>query len=241
VWGAVINKDSIALGSYEKMAEYYFTDVDTKPFNAYYERPATLSLLPCVKGKKVLDAGCAAGWYSEWLVDQGADVIALDFSLNMVEMAKRRVGHKAEVVRADLNEPLSFIADESLDIVLSSLTLHYLKDWNVVMGEFSRVLKQSGYLVFSVHHPFRDFTYFNRENYFLTELLEDEWETNKGKVTVEFYRRPLSKIISAVIEAGFTIEEVTEPMPTEKFKELHPDVYKILTRKPHFLFVRARR
>lgn len=42
------------------MAEYYFKYVDTKPFNAYYERPATISLLPSVKGKNVLDAACAA-------------------------------------------------------------------------------------------------------------------------------------------------------------------------------------
>ncbi|WP_253199453.1 hypothetical protein [Clostridium tagluense] len=42
----VINKDSVSLESYEEMAEYYFKYVDIKPFNAYYERPATLSLLP---------------------------------------------------------------------------------------------------------------------------------------------------------------------------------------------------
>jgi len=54
-----INKDSVSLNSYEEMAEYYFKYVDIKPFNAYYERPATISLLPQVRGKKVLDAGCA--------------------------------------------------------------------------------------------------------------------------------------------------------------------------------------
>lgn len=62
----IINKDSVSLNSYEEMAEYYFKDVDTKPFNAYYERPATTSLLPDVNGKKVLDAGCAAGWYTKF-------------------------------------------------------------------------------------------------------------------------------------------------------------------------------
>ncbi|MDF2874072.1 MAG: Methyltransferase type 11 [Sporomusa sp.] len=235
------NEKPISFDSYEKMAEYYFEFVDTKPFNAYYERPATISLLPCVKGKRVLDAGCAAGWYSKWLLEQGADVTSLDVSPNMIEMTMKRVANKAEVIRADLNEPLNFITDRSFDIVLSSLTLHYLKDWNLVMAEFARILKYSGYLVFSVHHPFMDFTYFNRENYFLTELLEDEWETNKEKVKVQFYRRPLCKIISSVIDAGFTIEKLLEPMPTNKFKELQPKTYEELTQKPHFLFLRARR
>jgi hypothetical protein len=56
-----IHPDSVSLQSYEDMAEYYFSYVDQKPFNAYYERPATLSLLPDVTGKRVVDAGCAAG------------------------------------------------------------------------------------------------------------------------------------------------------------------------------------
>lgn len=236
-----INENSISFASYEKMAEYYFECVDTKPFNAYYERPATLSLLPDVTGKTVLDAGCAAGWYSKWLLDKGANVIAVDFSPNMIEMTRKRTGEKADIIRADLNEPLDFIEDKSIDIVLSSLTLHYVRDWELAMTEFNRVLKPSGFLVFSVHHPFMDFTYFNRENYFLTEIIEDEWETNKGKVKVQFYRRPLCKIISPVIDAGFTIEKLIEPMPTERFREAHPLVYEKLTQQPQFLFLRARK
>jgi len=49
-----ISRDSVSFNSYEEMAEYYFEYVDTKPFNAYYERPATISLLPDVNGKKVM-------------------------------------------------------------------------------------------------------------------------------------------------------------------------------------------
>lgn len=235
------NKDSISLKSYEEMAEYYLKYVDTKPFNAYYERPATLSLLPDVKDKKVLDAGCAAGWYTKWLLEKDASVIALDFSPSMIEMTKKRVGNKAEVIRADLNDPLNFIKDESIDIVLSSLTLHYIKNWEVVMSEFYRILKKSGYFVFSVHHPFMDFTEFNKDNYFLTELLDDEWETNKGKVKVQFYRRPLSEIITPVIDAGFTIEKLLEPMPIEQFKIEQPEAYDRLTQKPQFIFFRTRK
>jgi len=48
----------IALDAYESLAEAYAAVVKTKAHNAYYERPATLSLLPDVKNKRVLDAGC---------------------------------------------------------------------------------------------------------------------------------------------------------------------------------------
>jgi hypothetical protein len=86
-----------------------------------------------------------------------------------------------------------------------------------------------------------DYTVFNRENYFLTELLDDEWNTNNGKVKVQFYRRPLHKIISSVIDAGFEIEKLLEPMPIEQFKIESPKTYDKLTKKPQFLFIRAKK
>ena len=53
-----MHKDKpIALAAYEKLAERYAALIDTKPHNAYYERPAMLSLLPKIQGKHVLDAG----------------------------------------------------------------------------------------------------------------------------------------------------------------------------------------
>jgi len=54
------------LEAYETLAERYAVLVDTKPENAYYERPATLSLLRDMRGKRVLDAGCGPGSYAEW-------------------------------------------------------------------------------------------------------------------------------------------------------------------------------
>jgi hypothetical protein len=40
-----IHKDTVSIKSYDEMAKYYAHYVDTKPWNAYYERPAVLSLL----------------------------------------------------------------------------------------------------------------------------------------------------------------------------------------------------
>ena len=109
----------------------------------------------------------------------------------MIEMTEKRLNGQGRVIKHDLNEPLDFLKDNSFDIVLSSLTLHYLKNWDPVIKEFNRILKKNGYLIFSCHHPFMDYTYFNRDNYFETALLEDEWDTSEGSVKVEFYRRPL--------------------------------------------------
>ncbi|MBS3811824.1 MAG: class I SAM-dependent methyltransferase [Halanaerobiales bacterium] len=233
------NGDSNNRSAYNNMAEYYYEDIDKKPFNAYYERPATLSLIPSVDGKIVLDAGCAAGWYTNWLLNNGAQVTAIDLSPKMVKMCKKRVKGRAKIIQANLSKPLDFLKDKQFDIVLSSLTLHYILDLYSVMEEFYRILKKSGAFVFSVHHPFMDFSYFNSDNYFSTELLTDYWQTPMGKQKVQFYRRPLSKIILPLLQSGFNIDKLLEPMPTEKFKIEDSKTYKKICKNPQFLFIRA--
>lgn len=231
----------ISYDAYQQLANHYHQHVDTKPFNAYYERPGTISLLPDVENKTVLDAGCGAGWYTKWLLDHGAKVTSIDFSENMVNATKQRVGDRANVYQADLNLPFSNLKSKTYDLIVSPLTLHYLKDWGGPMREFNRILKNKGRLIFSVHHPFMDFTLFNRDNYFATELLTDEWDTPDGDVEVQFYRRPLSEILKPLYLNGFMIERIIEPMPTEEFRRVLPDKYDRLTKHPQFLFVRAQK
>jgi SAM-dependent methyltransferase len=168
-----ITEKPIALDAYEALAEAYAERIETKPHNAYYERPATLSLLPDVRGKSVLDAGCGPGVYAEWLIDNGAQVVALDVSEKMVSLAKLRLGGRAVVLQADLDKPLPFPQDAGLfDLVLCPLVLAYLRDLRGVFGEFYRVLRRPGSLVFSVDHPFSEYLYSKCQNYSRLNWLE---------------------------------------------------------------------
>jgi 2-polyprenyl-3-methyl-5-hydroxy-6-metoxy-1,4-benzoquinol methylase len=72
---------------YDTIASRYAALIDERPWNALYERPTTLALLPDVGGKDVLDAGCGPGWYADWLVRRGARVEVIDLSPAMVEIA----------------------------------------------------------------------------------------------------------------------------------------------------------
>lgn len=180
----------VALEAYEALAESYAALVDTKPHNAYYERPATLSLLGEVRGKRVLDAGCGPGAYSGRLVDGGAEVVAFDVSEKMVRLARERLGEKARVLRADLGRPLDFLEEESFDVVLSALALDYVEDWRSVFREFHRVLRRGGVFVFSIEHPFPKYADHAENDYFGTELVRMEWRGFGEPVNVPSYRRP---------------------------------------------------
>lgn len=226
--------------AYALLAAAYAATVDTKPYNAYYERPATLSLLPNVKGMRVVDAGCGAGTYAEWLVQQGADVVAFDASAEMVRLARQRLGETVRVSQADLGQPLTFLEDGAFDLVLSPLALDYVLDWRAAFAEFRRVLRPAGLLVFSINHPFYDYLDFQAEDYFRTEVVTVEYGS-LGAVRVPTVRRPLNAVINPLLESGFTLEMLLEPRPTVEFKEADPQRYAELMRRPMFLCISGRK
>lgn len=226
---------------YEEFAEAYVKHTESNSHNAYYERPAMFSILSNLKFNKVLDAGCAGGIYAEWLLNRGADIVAIDINNKMVEFTKQRINNRGKVYQADLNQPLTFLNDNSFDLIVSSLTLHYLLDWTKVFQEFNRILLPEGLFLFSTHHPFTDFLLFEKTDYFAQELIEDEWASFGDKpVKVRFDRRPLNTMISALTNAGFALENIIEPRPTEECKQLYPQDYEKLSTKPWFLIILAR-
>jgi ubiquinone/menaquinone biosynthesis C-methylase UbiE len=236
----MVKKQPIAQEAYDELAEAYAAMVDTKPHNAYYERPATLSLLPEVTGKRVLDAGCGPGVYTEWLVAHGAEVLALDANEKMVALAKQRLVGKAQVRQANLEAPLDFLQDGSYDIVLSPLVMDYVKDWEPVLREFYRVLKAAGCLVFSIEHPYMKYaTHHLMSNYYKVERVEYIWRGFGKPVTVPSYRRPMSAVVNPLLKVGFSLDQILEPIPTEEFLEKDPEDYEELMRSPGFMCLRA--
>ncbi|TWT07856.1 class I SAM-dependent methyltransferase [Planococcus sp. CPCC 101016] len=224
--------------TFDKLAGVYERMGDANNlYNTQYERPAMMKLIASdLSGLQVLDAGCSAGWYSQQLADKGAKVTSVDMSPEMVNITKKLVGDRAEVLCLDLEEPLPFAAS-SYDMIVSSLTLHYLKNWKVTFSEFSRILKPGGSFIFSIHHPLTDLQLLKDVYYFSTELIVDEWHKEGKTYEVPFYRRPLSDIFNALLP-HFAIEEVVEPKPTSVFKEFAPDQYEKLIKIPNFLILK---
>jgi SAM-dependent methyltransferase len=230
----------VAQEAYNVLAEAYAARLDTKPHNAYYERPATLSLLPDVRGKRVLDAGCGPGVYAEWLVNREAEVVAFDANEKMVKLARQRLRGRAEIMQANLEHPLDFLADGSFDIVVSPLVMDYVRDWEEVFGEFHRILRERGYLVFSIEHPQAKYdAHRARSNYFEVELVELEWRGFGAAVQVPSYRRPLGEVINPLIRAGLVLEQILEPLPTDEFMEKATEDYEESSRRPGFMCIRA--
>ena len=216
---------------YDAFAAAYAADNEANPCNAHYERPAMLRLAGPVAGRRVLDAGCGAGALSAALLERGATVAGIDSSRGLLALAAERLGDKADLHHGDLRDPLPF-NDETFDLVVTSLVMHYLPDWNPALREFHRVLSPGGRLVISTHHPFIDHTLAGGANYFTTYDFTETRQRGDHRVRMRFWHRPLSAMTRAITDAGFHLDRIDEPQPDPIVRDLDPDAWRTLTTEP---------
>lgn len=220
---------------YDAFAAAYDADNENNAWNAYYERPAILSLIGNPAGLQILDAGCGGGVHIEALLGKGAILTGVDASVSLLALAQRRLSGRARLLLADLRQPLPF-KDRSFNLVFSSLVLHYLEDWTLPLSEFNRVLKPGGRLVFSTHHPFMDHQLSGRKNYFKTYTFRHTWKRGGNTISMRFWHRSLHTTVEAITSAGFQIETLREPQPDPEALTLFPEAYRSLTTQPRFIF-----
>jgi SAM-dependent methyltransferase len=224
---------------YRDHGDVYATFAETSLTNAIYDRPAMLRLAGDLDGRRVLELGCAAGGLTAGLVERGAVVLGLDREPSLVDRARQRgLGERARFQVADLEEPLDLVKTASMDVVVASLVLHYLRDWRPLLTELHRILVPGGSLVFSIHHPMTGWALSDHADYHRTELIHEDWNWDGLRITAGMYRRPLSEVFGPVRRAGFTIDVVDEPLP-ESVSDGDPVILNVLETQPVFLFVRA--
>jgi SAM-dependent methyltransferase len=223
--------------AYDRLAAVWSAATDEGPFNGLLERPALRALVPGrLDGAAVLEAGCGSGAQAQWLLDQGADVIGVDVSPQMVAQAKRRCAGRGRFLVADLAAPLP-LEPGSVDGITCSLALHYVADWSVPLRSFAAVLRPGGWAVISLDHPFGPAPH-QRGGYFDTELVADTWRKAGVEVTQHFWRRPLSAVFAAFADAGFTVDRVAEPQPTPAALRQFPDDLGTVAGSPVFIVYR---
>ncbi|HLS77852.1 MAG TPA: class I SAM-dependent methyltransferase [Nocardia sp.] len=220
---------------YDLFAEEFLEHAREGIYNAHLDRPACLELLGDVSGRTVLDVACGPGLYAEELVARGAWVVGLDISPRMVELSRKRVP-QAHFRVHDLNEPISWLPDASVDLVLFALALEYLDDRTATLRELRRVLRPRGALVLSRPHPTGDWLRHGGD-YFRPRVVEEIW--SKGW-QVRHWLSPLEQTCEELRAAGFLLECVREPRPVPSAADIDPERYARLATEPvGFLALRA--
>jgi SAM-dependent methyltransferase len=216
-----------------------------------FEYPAFMSLLPDVTGLRALDLGCGAGRLAHYLAESGAaDVIGVDLSERMLELARAECSHPRLTYQRASMEEATFPPDH-FDLVVSSLAFHYVADFQGLARRIADWLSPGGILVFSNEHP----VYLSRataegwvrdaagrplfwvlDRYGEEGLREESWIADG----VQKHHRMVSTLLNDLIEAGLAIERVLEPMPDEAMLQHHPE-WIDERKRPFCLLVRARK
>lgn len=217
---------------YEAFADEFLDHARTGLYNAHYDRPACLSLLGDVRGKRVLDAACGPGLYAEELVRRGASVVGFDQSPRMVELAAERVPEATFFVQ-DVADEFVALGDQRFDLVLFALALEYVDDRVGALARLGARLAPHGALVLSRQHPTSDWLRLGG-SYFETRVVEETW--SKGW-RVRYWLAPLERTCEEVHAAGLLIERLIEPRPVGG-RSLDPDAYDRLQAAPGFLAMR---
>lgn len=78
------------------------------------------------------------------------------------------------------------MSDESADVVVCALVLHYVDDPAALMHEFYRVLRPGGIAVISNQHPTNDWTRLGG-SYFTVEDVTEKWPKGGSPVHSSYY------------------------------------------------------
>jgi 2-polyprenyl-3-methyl-5-hydroxy-6-metoxy-1,4-benzoquinol methylase len=144
--------------------------------------PAVQRLLDPQPGECVLDAACGNGLYARRLVALGAEVVAFDFSENLIALARQRTTEHADrieylVMDATDEGALLTLGEGRFDAAVCNMALFDIADIQPLMRALVRLLHPGGRFVFSVMHPC-----FNNPH--MTHLAE--MEDNDGQLTTSY-------------------------------------------------------
>jgi len=153
-----------------------------------FEKNKLEPLLGEIKHKKILEVGAGTGRLANRLFKNGADVVALDVSSEMLKVLKGKNSKIKIIVGEAENLPFE---DEFFDIVIAAFLIVHLKDPKVFFDEAYRVLKTGGKLLI---------TNINQKE-------APEIKTKNGIIKIEsFYHRPQA-VIDKLENLAFNIEK----------------------------------
>jgi len=221
--------------------------------------PALFALAGEVAGLRVLDAACGGGHIARALTRRGATVTGVDISAAMIGAAKRASAGLAIDFRVADISAMPELADSSFDLAVCSMALMNVADIANAFRELARVLKPGGHLVFSLPHPCYprrpgshgvarededDWLEYHRVGSYLDEgeypmsLPSADGESHP----VPTFHRTLTTLIVLLVDSGFVIDGLIEPMPSdtpEAKQELGLGWWHATCRIAYYLVMRA--
>jgi SAM-dependent methyltransferase len=203
----------------------------------YTARPQVMALCEPLAGRFVLDLGCGEGYCSRMLSQRGAQVLGLDVSPRMIELARQAERAEPLGIRYDTADAVAVdLGEASVDLVVAVFLFNYLDvgQMQQTMAQVHRMLRPGGSFVFAVPHPafafmrrelappfhfdIGDAGYFSARNRLFGGRI---WKREGSALDVQLVHKTLQDYFDGLRLAGFsTMPTVAELTVTRDMVEL---------------------
>lgn len=200
---------------WNKAAKRYTKDQEQSKF-AESNKRVVKARFKDLRGQKVLDLGCGYGFYTDYFQSIGADIIGVDGSVNMIDIARKRYANCSFTV-CDVTQKLPF-DDNTFDLVFCNQVLMDINNIESVFSECYRVLKSYGIFYYSIVHPaFYDCKWVKDKNGFnyaksISSYIEPYSFMNQFWGETEHFHRSLSYYLNVAARQGFVLCRTEEPI-----------------------------
>ena len=193
--------------------------------------PVVEQLLPVQVGGRILDIACGNGLTSRRLLNAGAHVVAVDFSEELISLARERDrGREIDYRIVDVTnyDALVELGIGKFDAALCNMALMDIADICPLMKALARLLRSGSAFVFSVLHPCfnnpsviqmaeledregrLETTYSVRVSRYLTSYARLGAAMPEQPVPQPYFHRSLATLIGSGLDVGFVLDALEE-------------------------------
>ncbi|MGZ3711432.1 MAG: class I SAM-dependent methyltransferase [Bdellovibrionota bacterium] len=169
-------------------------------------------------GQRILDLGCGSGEVAFALAERGAEVVAVDGNEELLNLARKKFGHKVDFRLHDLKELPKDLGQ--FDGIWSSFTAAYFPEFQLVLKGWLPQLKKSGWICLVemddllAHSPLSPEFRSRIHNYYAEALEEKKYDFLMG--------RKLEPLLS---ESGFSVRTAELSDQELSSAKIVPEVY----------------
>ena len=208
-------------------------------FLPYYK-----SLLAEVGPKRVLEVGCGTGHLAKTLAEMTSELVAIEPSAGMYEVAKQIL--QETLVNLQNVTLEQFTTERTFELTLAHLCAQIIPDLDSFCAHCARNISPQGLLVFSIPHPcfWNEYrVYFPKDSF---QYVDERFTTTSLKISndpctpienVPYYHRPIGRYLSAIARAGLCLERLDEIFPDKNTQALYPGPWA----NPRYCVFRARK
>jgi ubiquinone/menaquinone biosynthesis C-methylase UbiE len=182
--------------AYNNWSEIYDTNLNK---TRDLDQQVTNKTLSKLTFENVLELGCGTGKNTEWLVQKATQVVAVDFSQGMLDIAISKIKSKnVRFLQADITKNWDFNT-EIFDLITCSLILEHIENLDFIFAQAFQKLERGGKFFICELHPFKQ--YLGSKARFETEI---------GVEELDVYIHHMSEFVVNAQKNEFKILELSE-------------------------------